>query len=108
MDPVVNKMLFLHLPMRHPNNFPEIEISPLVQTAALVGVGLLYQETSNRWVCSSVREKSVPKIVSPVEDGCRMISELLLEEITRKPGTASKSRGPQDFALHHVRAFSHK
>lgn len=48
MDPAVSKMLFLHLPTRHPTNFPELEISPLVQSAALFGVGLLYQGSSHR------------------------------------------------------------
>lgn len=31
MDPTVSKMLFLHVPYSHPNSFPEIEMSPLVQ-----------------------------------------------------------------------------
>jgi anaphase-promoting complex subunit 1 len=31
MDATVARMLFLHLPARHPNSFPEIELSPLVQ-----------------------------------------------------------------------------
>jgi anaphase-promoting complex subunit 1 len=30
-DTTVARMLFLHLPARHPNNFPEIELSPHVQ-----------------------------------------------------------------------------
>jgi anaphase-promoting complex subunit 1 len=43
MDSTTNRMLFLHLPSRHPSTFPELELSPLVQAAALLGVGLLYQ-----------------------------------------------------------------
>lgn len=43
MDSTTNRMLFLHLPSRHPDTFPELELSPLVQAAALLGVGLLYQ-----------------------------------------------------------------
>lgn len=31
MEALVSKMLFLHLPATHPANFPEIELSPLVQ-----------------------------------------------------------------------------
>jgi anaphase-promoting complex subunit 1 len=30
-DSTVARMLFLHLPARHPNTFPEIELSPHVQ-----------------------------------------------------------------------------
>jgi hypothetical protein len=30
-DPLVAKMLLLHLPTTHPSSFPEVELSPLVQ-----------------------------------------------------------------------------
>lgn len=43
-------MLFLHLPTRHPSSYPELEISSLVQAAALLGVGLLFQGSCHRWV----------------------------------------------------------
>lgn len=33
-DSTVARMLFLHLPARHPNTFPEIELSPHVQVGA--------------------------------------------------------------------------
>eukprot|EP00887_Chlorella_sp_A99_P005912 scaffold29.g5912.t1 len=48
-------------------NYPELEISPLVQAAALMGVGLLFQGTAHR-----------------------LMAEVLLEEIGRRPGAASK------------------
>jgi hypothetical protein len=51
MDPAVSKMLFLHVPTRHPAGYPELEIAPLVQTAALVGLGFLYQGSKHRYVC---------------------------------------------------------
>jgi anaphase-promoting complex subunit 1 len=31
MDPTVSKMLFLHVPSRHPQSFPEIELASHVQ-----------------------------------------------------------------------------
>ena len=31
MDGTISKMLFLHLPTRHPAHYPELELSPLVQ-----------------------------------------------------------------------------
>jgi len=44
----VAKMCFLHVPAVHPVAFPEVEVSLLAQSAALVSVGLLYQQTSHR------------------------------------------------------------
>jgi anaphase-promoting complex subunit 1 len=67
MDVAIMKMLFLHLPTRHPNTYPELEISPLVQAAALVGVGLLFEGT-----------------------GHRGMAEIMMEEIGRRPGSGSK------------------
>ena len=47
-DSTISKMLFLHVPTRHPAVYPELELSPLVQSAALLGVGLLYQGSCHR------------------------------------------------------------
>ena len=47
-DATISKTLFLHLPTRHPSSYPELDISPLVQAAALAGVGLLFQGTCHR------------------------------------------------------------
>ncbi|KAK3244197.1 hypothetical protein CYMTET_46182, partial [Cymbomonas tetramitiformis] len=63
MDATVSKMLFLHIPTRHPPSFPELELPAAVQTAALLGVGLLYQGSAHR-----------------------LMTEILLAEIGRKPG----------------------
>lgn len=61
-DPLLSKTLSLHLPALLPAQHWDIEISPLVQTAALVGMGLLH--------CST---------------GHRVMTEFLLAELSRKP-----------------------
>lgn len=48
MDAAVAKMLSIHVPALLPASSTEIDVAPMVQTAALVGVGLLYQETAHR------------------------------------------------------------
>ncbi|KAL0039031.1 hypothetical protein WJX77_005730 [Trebouxia sp. C0004] len=63
LDPVISKMLFLHIPARHPATYPELELSPLVQASALLGVGLLYQGSCHR-----------------------LTAEIMMEEIGRRPG----------------------
>ena len=63
MDPGISKMLYLHIPTRHPPTFPELELPTLVQSAALLAVGLLYQGSAHR-----------------------LTTEILLAEIGRKPG----------------------
>ncbi|XP_024523349.1 anaphase-promoting complex subunit 1 isoform X2 [Selaginella moellendorffii] len=66
MDPAMSKMLYLHIPARHPPSFPELELSSLLQSAALMAVGLLYQGSAHR-----------------------LTTEILLAEIGRKPGSDS-------------------
>jgi anaphase-promoting complex subunit 1 len=63
MDPGISKMLYLHIPARHPPSYPELELPTLVQSAALLAVGLLYQGSAHR-----------------------LTTEILLAEIGRKPG----------------------
>ncbi|RYH29096.1 hypothetical protein EON65_09710 [archaeon] len=63
-DSLFSKTLSLHLPPLLPPEAWDIEISPVVQSAAIVGLGLLY--------CQS---------------GHRLIIEFLLEELIRKPST---------------------
>ena len=75
MDPAVSKMLLLHVPARHPNTYPDLELSPLVQAAALVALGLLYQGSAHR-----------------------LMTEVMLREIGRKPG-ADGGRGREGYAL---------
>lgn len=61
-DALLSKTLCLHLPTLLPAQHWDIEISPLVQCSALVGLGFLY--------CRS---------------GHRLIVQFLLEELSRKP-----------------------
>ncbi|CAM6126515.1 unnamed protein product [Calypogeia fissa] len=63
MDPAISKILYLHIPARHPPSFPELELPTLMQSAALMAVGLLYQGSAHR-----------------------LTTEILLAEIGRKPG----------------------
>jgi anaphase-promoting complex subunit 1 len=46
-DAAVSRMLFLHLPARHPASYPEQALPSLVQSAALLSVGLLHRGTGN-------------------------------------------------------------
>ncbi|XP_050212163.1 anaphase-promoting complex subunit 1 isoform X2 [Mercurialis annua] len=43
MQPAVSKSLYVHIPARHSSSFPDLELPTLLQTAALVSVGLLYE-----------------------------------------------------------------
>ncbi|GIM09537.1 hypothetical protein Vretimale_13366 [Volvox reticuliferus] len=65
MDPTVTRMLFLHLPARHPTTFPELELSPLVQAAALMGVGLLYEGSAHRVMAETLVEEIGRRPLSP-------------------------------------------
>ena len=76
MNPDASKMCFLHLPTRHPSAFPEVELSPTVQAAALLSVGLLYEGTAHR-----------------------LMSEILLAEIGRDPGGDGAAHGREGYAL---------
>jgi anaphase-promoting complex subunit 1 len=42
VDATLSKMLCLHIPTLLPAAFAEMEVAPVVQTAALLGVGFLY------------------------------------------------------------------
>jgi len=53
-DPSTSRMCFLHLPTRHPMSFPEIELPALVQSSALMSVGLLYQGTAQRLIVETL------------------------------------------------------
>ena len=58
----VSKMLCLHIPALLPAGFAEMEIPVMVQTAAVLGIGLLYQGTAHR-----------------------LMTEVLLAELSRSP-----------------------
>jgi anaphase-promoting complex subunit 1 len=45
---IASRMLFMHVPARHQGSLAELELSPLVQAAAVAGVGLLYSGTGHR------------------------------------------------------------
>jgi hypothetical protein len=53
MDPVVSKMLYMHAPSLSPGAFLELELSPMVQSAALLGLGLLFRGSCHRCCRSS-------------------------------------------------------
>ena len=50
MHHAIAKMLCLHIPALHPPSFTELELEvpALVQIAALLGIGLLYQGSAHR------------------------------------------------------------
>eukprot|EP00516_Mucochytrium_quahogii_P003269 CAMPEP_0203751382 /NCGR_PEP_ID=MMETSP0098-20131031/5463_1 /ASSEMBLY_ACC=CAM_ASM_000208 /TAXON_ID=96639 /ORGANISM=" , Strain NY0313808BC1" /LENGTH=2329 /DNA_ID=CAMNT_0050641079 /DNA_START=277 /DNA_END=7263 /DNA_ORIENTATION=+ len=62
MAPTVSKMLCLHIPSLLPAAFSDMEVPSVVQTGALMGVGLLYEGTAHR-----------------------LMTEFLLAEIGRRP-----------------------
>ncbi|CAA6654742.1 unnamed protein product [Spirodela intermedia] len=43
----LSQMLYLHIPSRHPSSFPELELPTLLQSAALLAVGLLYEGSAH-------------------------------------------------------------
>ncbi|KDP44743.1 hypothetical protein JCGZ_01243 [Jatropha curcas] len=43
MQPAISKSLYVHIPARHSSSFPELELPTILQSAALVSVGLLYE-----------------------------------------------------------------
>ncbi|XP_038722804.1 anaphase-promoting complex subunit 1 [Tripterygium wilfordii] len=43
MQPAISKSLYVHIPSRHSSSFPELELPTLLQSAALLSVGLLYE-----------------------------------------------------------------
>lgn len=47
MQPEISKCLFVHIPARHPSSFPELELPTLLQSAALMSVGLLYEGSAH-------------------------------------------------------------
>ncbi|XP_031485584.1 anaphase-promoting complex subunit 1 isoform X2 [Nymphaea colorata] len=47
MDPAISKMLYVHVPSRHPASFPELELPTVVQSAALLAIGLLYEGSAH-------------------------------------------------------------
>ncbi|XP_058110276.1 anaphase-promoting complex subunit 1 isoform X2 [Magnolia sinica] len=47
MHPAIAKTIYLHIPSRHPSSFPELELPTLLQSAALMAVGLLHEGSAH-------------------------------------------------------------
>lgn len=47
MQPAISKSLYVHIPARSPSSFPELELPTLLQSAALLSVGLLYEGSAH-------------------------------------------------------------
>ncbi|XP_026414673.1 anaphase-promoting complex subunit 1-like [Papaver somniferum] len=47
MQPAVSKALYFHIPSRHPSTFPELELPTLLQSAALMAIGILYEGSAH-------------------------------------------------------------
>ncbi|KAL5540564.1 hypothetical protein UlMin_045257, partial [Ulmus minor] len=47
MDPKISKSLFVHIPARHPSSYPDLELPTLLQSAALMSVGLLHEGSAH-------------------------------------------------------------
>ena len=58
------KMLSIHVPALLPATSAEVDVPPMVQTAALMGVGLLYQGTAHRRISEVRRDKKKMKMQS--------------------------------------------
>ncbi|XP_047093985.1 anaphase-promoting complex subunit 1 isoform X1 [Lolium rigidum] len=47
LHPAISKMLYFHVPSRHPSSTPELELPTLLQSAAVMGIGLLYEGSAH-------------------------------------------------------------
>ncbi|XP_054788723.1 anaphase-promoting complex subunit 1 isoform X4 [Prosopis cineraria] len=47
MQPAISKSLHVHIPARHPSSYPELEVPTLLQSAALISVGFLYEGSAH-------------------------------------------------------------
>ncbi|KAK9061061.1 hypothetical protein SSX86_018241 [Deinandra increscens subsp. villosa] len=47
MQPAISKSLNVHITARYPSSFPELELPTLLQSAALVSIGLLYEGSAH-------------------------------------------------------------
>ncbi|OVA02727.1 Anaphase-promoting complex subunit 1 [Macleaya cordata] len=47
MQPAISKSLYIHIPSRHPSTFPELELPTLLQSAALMAIGILYEGSAH-------------------------------------------------------------
>jgi Anaphase-promoting complex sub unit 1 C-terminal domain/APC1 beta sandwich domain/Anaphase-promoting complex subunit 1 middle domain len=75
-DTSTAKVLCMHIPVLLPPGFATMEISYLVQTAAVLGIGLLHQGSANR-----------------------LMTEVLLAEIGRRPTSDSQTDNREAYSL---------
>lgn len=75
-DIAVSKMLFLHIPSLIPQHFSAIDVASSVQSAAVVGAGLLFQRSSHR-----------------------MMTEFLLNEIGKRPDSDAGAFDRESYSL---------
>ncbi|MED6170431.1 hypothetical protein PIB30_030855 [Stylosanthes scabra] len=47
MQPAISKCLYIHIPGRHPSSYPELEVPTLLQSAALMSLGILYEGSAH-------------------------------------------------------------
>lgn len=47
MQPSISKSLYVHIPSRHPYSYSELELPTLLQSAALMSLGLLYEGSAH-------------------------------------------------------------
>ncbi|KAK9159111.1 hypothetical protein Scep_005685 [Stephania cephalantha] len=47
MHPVISNSLYFHIPSRHPSSFPEMEFPTVLQSAALMATGILYEGSAH-------------------------------------------------------------
>nr|KYP73070.1 Anaphase-promoting complex subunit 1 [Cajanus cajan] len=47
MHPAISKTLYVHIPVRHPSSYPELEVPTLLQSAALMSLGILYEGSAH-------------------------------------------------------------
>ena len=83
-DTSISRMLFLHLPTRHPSTYPELEISALVQAAALLGVGLLFQGSCHRWGASGGLGEHACRLTTPHSKSAQLAGSFALVFASRR------------------------
>ncbi|CAM8913570.1 unnamed protein product [Rhodiola kirilowii] len=47
MQPAISKSLYFHIPGRHSSSFPELELPTILQSAALMSIGLLFEGSAH-------------------------------------------------------------
>eukprot|EP00038_Savillea_parva_P003749 m.129705 g.129705 ORF g.129705 m.129705 type:complete len:728 (-) comp11271_c0_seq1:3845-6028(-) len=99
MNSQVAKMLSIHVPALLPTTSAEIEVSPKVQTASILGVGLLYMETMQSRM-TEVLLREIGRVEGPDSDFCTeayaLSAGLALGMVNLGKGLAARNRGGLD------------